>query len=738
MGPKIVSLACSRQRHSPSQRGPASGFAVWALLAILAPIPAIGTEVPTERETVRRHLLDVSVLPPGEDSWRSAPGIPKDAFRILIDGEPLSEERRAQMEFDEICPQGGAGADEHVHPSRAPTLIVLADLNYLDVGMRHATARALEDLADSMEGRDIRVKVFAYTRELIPLSDGFTDRPDEVRSAAKRLIATVSPGPPLREPETRAESSRPQGEETIADRQTTVTTSAGGRAIPAFELSPSGELRLNEESLFDPLERSPDSWLVAQPIDPRPSLAAIESALISHAAIPGRKAVVLFSSGRFDLPEELWLTYMMRPLHAAQAGFVLWTVNASGLRPGRGRSARSSLLGHLGGATGGGRIRGAGRLSVAFDRAIEQLSCYYLFSLPIEAPKDRSERHTVTVSLDTEEYPELWTYRVRSPTSFVLLDERSRAERRRLAALMEPKGYEFPNVRVHPTYPGGGAKKLIAPIEVSVRLSDLLFEEGAGSGEGTSARFAWEGVVTGASDVTVCRLGDGRVRQLGLERAPLSDPTARLVLRDRCALPGAGEYDVRAVVEDLNGDTIGGGRARFRVFEPGDDTARISSVRLGRNTGKDFLLDLRDNQATDVPRDRFRQAFVPLMEGEALDPSDQLMVRFVACRSSKPPHVVLYERSDDEPRALYQLLVAGRTQTVWDTTKCREYEAALEGGTLRPGRYGIALFAHDVDATTRDDVDRLLREGKAAAGAVFEVRRRIPTDPGFEAPSDPA
>jgi hypothetical protein len=723
-------------------------------LAIFAPIAVIGTEPDTapqeevtgdqegeirESETVRRHLLDVSVLPPGEDSWRSAPGIPKDAFRILIDGEPLPASRRSEMEFDEICGSRDGEDDAVSRLERPPTLVVLADLNYLDIGMRHSTARALDDLAETMERRKLRVKVLAYTREMHLLTGGFTHEPERVRQAAQRLLATVSAGPPRR---TREDPITGPGRDRLFDQVDPRVISpelTGDDEVPAFELLPSGTEAPETEPDTSSLRASPETRLAAQPVDPRPSLAAVESVLISHTAIPGRKALVLFSSGLFELPEEFWLSYLLQPLHAAQSGFVVWTVNASGLGTDRGLARESSLLGHLGGATGGGRIRSAGRLSVAFDRVIEQLSCYYLFSLPIDAPKRRSERHTVTVSLDTEKYPELWSYRVRSPTSFVLLDERSRAQRRRLAALMEPDGYSFPNVRVHPTYPDGGEARLVAPIEISVRLSDLLFEDASGERDEASARFAWEGVVTDASDSTVCRLGDGRVRRVGMDRSPLSAPAARLVLRARCALPGPGEYDARAVVEDLHGDTVGAGRARFRIFEPGVKTARVSGIRLGRNTGQDFLLDLADADAVEVPRDRFRQAFVPLARGESVDPEDQLMIRFVACRSPKPPHVVLYERrSGAPPRALYQLLVMGRTQTVWDAAKCREYEAALEGGTLRPGRYGIALFRHDVEATSREDVDRLLRAGEVAAAAEFRVRRRVTPKPGRDTPADPA
>jgi hypothetical protein len=695
------------------------------------PAPAL-----RERETVRRHLLDVSVLAPGEDTWRSAAGIPRDAFEVLVDGEPLPEPRRSMMEFDEIC-IAGDGSDPPRLPSLAPTLLVVADLNYLDVGMRHATARALEDLAEMMTRRHIRVKVLAYTRTTTPLTPGFTTDPDRVRQASSKLLETLSPGPPLGDPERGADrrSETPEG----GDVDPRLEPGAAGEGDPAFQLvlpgSSSGEIGTPEPSLPD----SPSARLMRQAVDPRPSLAALESVMISHAAIPGRKAVVLFSSGWFELPEELWLSYLMQPLHAAQSGFVLWTVNASGLGSGGGLPDRSALLGHLAGATGGGRVRGAGRLAVAFERAIEQLSCYYLFSVPVPTPSDRSERHTVTVSLDTERYPDLWTYKVRAPASFVLLDDRTRAERQRLAALMEPGGYGFPNVRINPSYPAGGDGAMAAPIEVSVRLSDLLFEEIEAGGEPV-ARFAWEGVVTDAADRSVCRLGDGRVRRVSMDRPPLSAPSARLVLRTFCELPGAGRYEVRAVVEDLNGDSVGAARAGFRVFEPSESTARISALRLGRNSGNDFLLDLDDAAEEEVPRDRLRRAFVPLEPDEALDAAEQLMVRFVACRSDKPPHVVLYERGSEggPPRAMYQLLVMGRAKATHDEVQCQEYEAVLPGSTLSPGRYGVALFPHDVDATTREDVDRLLSQGDAALTKGFGVRPR--RSPGYDlpAPGDPA
>lgn len=743
MGPKIVSLA----RRSPTARRTATLLAGLAVIvtgftaASLADPPV----VPPERETVRRHLLDVSVVDPGRTGWGSVPGIPREAFEILIDGNPLSPERARLMEFDEMCGPDEARSHSLGGTPRTNTLIVLADLNYLDVGMRHAVARAIEDLADMIEGSRARVKVLAYHRRIVPLTPGseFTSDPVEIRAAARRLVGTLSPGPPLGDDRGEEQDDSYVGPGDVRDpKVVTLRDATQSGNSPAFQLLLPGSAtpELDRERAI--LRTSPDARLLEQAVDPRPSLAALEAVLIGHGAIPGRKAVILFSSPRFELPDALWLKYMQGPLHAAQNGFVIWAVNARGLGPGRSTDSRSSLLGHLSAATGGGTVRGVGRLSIAFEKAIDQLSCYYLFSIPVDEPSGETERHTITVDLDTGRYPRYWSLRVRAPTSFLLLDDGTRAERRRLAALMEPEGYSFPGVRVDVSYPDRQGERLVAPIELSIRLGDLLFTkpEGEDGAVPTGARFGWEGLVTNASGDTVCQLGDGRARWVHVPQgSPVMFPSGWLVLQTDCALPGPGEYEVRAVVEDLEGDSVGAGRAEFTVFEPSKSTAALSALRLGRNSGQDFLLGTLDGPAADVPRDRAQRAFVPLARDEALAPGDQLMIRFVACHARQAPHVVLYARNESgAPRSQMQLLVTGRGELPANDTICQEYEASLPPGALEPGRYGMALFAPGVDAETRTDVDRLLEQREAEVMVEFTVAQPVRAPPPPPPAADPA
>ncbi len=642
-------------------------------------------------ETAEAHRvqIDVSVVDPRSSSTTSVPGLRKEDFLLRLDGRPIEGEAFSRVEFDEICPvaDGAAERGDGLVIDDTPTIVVLADLNYLTIAERHATSRAIRDLANLARKRPLRVKVLAYARRVAELTDRFTSDPAEIERAADQLVQTVTTGPgtglPVRAnendskritnpmPSDEAEDgSRPRDPETVR---------------PAFSFDVRRGTSIGEA---DPLQQIPLARPGSVPeleIDPRPSLTAIEAILLSHAAIKGRKALVLFTDSWFDLPEEHWLTYAVTPRRAAQGGFMIFGVDARGL--GGGAASHSSrLLSFLSTSTGGEFITSAGRLAIAFDRALAQLGCYYLFSVPVGRPSKGDGEHDIDVRLDTKKHPERWGFRVRTVSHVTVIDPQRLRVRRRLAGLMEPGAYRYPEVRLSASYPTGSPPTSV--IEVGTVLADLTFTAGR-EGNTVTARMAIEGVVTDDAGRTVCRIGDGQARTIRSEAQPARFPISLLFLASRCELPGPGSYDVRVVVEDLVAEAIGSARARLEYVLPVPGLATASALRVGRNSGRDFLLEGSAQSGRDVPRDSARRGFVPLAADEPAVPSDRLKLRFVGCGLGGDPLVELVPRaSGAQPFSAAVVSLGGQRGS---ELSCVEYEAIVPEATIVPGDYDFVV-----------------------------------------------
>ena len=748
MGPDLRILAHGR---SCGARFALSGSLFLSLIFGLASTEVFAATA-SEDVRVERFQVDVSVIDPRGDHYASVPGIPLDAFRVRINGSFLTPEQWAETDFDEICVSSDDRADSAFAPPAPATLIALIDLNFLNARMRYEAGKALYDLAEQIEGHAVRVKVLAYTDQLLPLTPDFTRDPDEIREAGDRLVKISGRGLPL----TGMKGVRPRMRQEKMDPRPLYGRAGGDDPTDPEEL-------VDAISFADPsnpystqydftlanrrVKLSSLGQLARRAIDPRPSLAAIEAVMLSHQAIRGRKSVVLFTSSWFDLPEEMWGQYLRGAYLASQTGFTLSSVDCRGLGRTSG-SHDSRLLSHLAGSTGGSTLHLAGRLGLAFERALSQLSCYYLFTLPVIAPGKENKITRVEISIDRRRYPEFFRYRVRHAEHFTVLSEKQRSERRRMAALMEPNAYGFPEVRLTAAYPDG-SRPLVTPVEVSVMLADLAFEAETDENgkQALVAEFSWEGLVSDGKDRTVCRLGDGQRRVVRSESLPSRHPPALLVLNQRCVLPGPGSYSVRVVVEDVRTQSLGASSTVVNILEPSQRSTRLSSVRLGRNSGRDFLYDISTASSLEVQRDKQRQAFIPLAEHEAIVISDQLKVRFVVCGEEKPPRTVLYRKilRKDHPAAstwkyqpLFQILPAPRGRQVSESQHCREYEAIVPENTLQEGTHGIAFFERRGDLSTRDLIEKALHEGDALETIEFKVapipdRTIVPPRPGDRA-----
>ncbi|RMF73538.1 MAG: hypothetical protein D6738_08465 [Acidobacteria bacterium] len=690
-----------------------------------------------EHQRVHRVQVSASVIDPSER--RPVRGLPRDAFRLRLDGAPLPPGIAERTEFDEVCPADGDAADAVAPP--VARIVVLADMRYLDLAMRHRTASAIREFADRLARAKVpvAVRVLAFGPRLADLTGGFTAQPEALRAAADRLEQELHPLAPPDGKDTLM-AQRPARPPVIRGEgvRTGTRPPAWSGSEVALEESREGaalEIRTIDEvleqgtSLLPSIGRSPIDRLARSDVDPLPSLAALEAVLASHAHLRGRKALVLFTGRRFDLPDALWLDYLEETRIAAQGGFALFTVDAGGFAAPPG-STESGILDYLALTTGGASLHGAGRLAIAFDRALDYLSCYYLFSIPLPVPeRGRQVRH-IDVSLDTRRYPETWRYRVRAAGTVTLVDAGERRRRRRLAAFLEPRNHRVPEVRIAASYPEG--RRRTTRIGIAVLLSDLTFVDAAEGG--VEAALVLEGMVVAEDGSPVCRLGSGRRHVIRAASPPSEHPPSLLVLRARCDLRSAGTFRVLAAVDDLLGDAVGSAAIALRVARDGRPRLRVSALRLGRNSGRDFVVDLGVADGSTVRRDRRRAAFVPLRAGDVLAPTDRLYVRFVMCGPPPPPWVIGYRRDGGERvDPAFQVLV-GPAGAATAQAACREYVGTVPENSLGPGSYGIALVDRRSGASNRDDLDALLEAGRTLARVEFTVGEppAAPPEPGRE------
>lgn len=642
------------------------------------------------------------------------------------------------VEFDAVCPSNGPEPPSEQLASTDAHLILFIDLNYLDARMRHDVADAIDQLAGRVMRGGIRAKVIIYTRRLEPLTHDFTADPSELRAAARDLRQIAEVGLRTyglgRTPSSALEPGKADARsmEERSNNPPTSLTKQGATNFPAFGIEP-----ITPESLHDRFLEQLDlsrsfADLANLRSDPRASLAAIESVLIAHSALRGRKALLLFSSAAFELDEELWLNYVRGPRQAAQGGFTIWSVDARGLAGRVSGTTDSRLLGYLANSTGGEMITLAGRLEMAFERALAQLSCYYLFSIPVKAPTARPQEHFVDVRLDTAKYPKFWRYRVRSVGNYTLHDPTTLRTMRRLAALMAPQDYRVPEVRLSASYPTG-VDPMVTSIEVATLLSDLSFER-LPTGQGLTARFGWEGLLLDSTGKTLCTFGDGVERVVRSEQMPLRYPPAMLVLRAACRLPGPGRYELRSVIEDMSTGDVGATTASLTVSRAGTGVAAISALRLGRNSGRDFLLATGDKRVVEVPRDDRRRSFVPVTADEVIDRQDRIIVRFVSCNpNAGTPHVVVFVPGE-MPKALFQVALERHAEQSGEGVICREFEGVIPENVLSAGEYSLALLQPNVDVKSRDDLEQALRAGDAISKIGFRVQGAVTAPPKSDRP----
>jgi VWFA-related protein len=477
------------------------------------------------------------------------------------------------------------------------------------------------------------------------------------------------------------------------------------------------------DQLVDLVPESPGRALVERDLwrQTRASLAAIEAVLRGHAGLRGRKALVVFTGEGFELPNPDDLERESKAVfQAAQESFSIWIVDAQGMYW---EGERSDLITMLANDTGGGTLRGAPDLSTVFPLVQEALACYYLFSIPVPMVEDEGRSLSVSVSLDTRTYPDLFPYNVQHGTRYRLAGPVEERELTRTAALLNPGDWQTLPIRAELAFPQEQDRRLsYLPVEVSIPLESLTFQPAPEGG--VEARFLADLAVDRNGFQTTCLLppkGEANLHRIVLPRALPSDHRGHLVIRDLCPYRGRGLYTLRAVITDTGHDAPGAAHALYQIDPRPGPTLSVTALRAGHNTGSEHLLtQLRSGQAK-VPRDVERTAFVPLLAGDAARPGDTMMFRYVLCGPSREEakdclRRLVYRKRGSRAEIMFRLSAAagGGEARYAPSPFCVEIEDALPPNTLQAGDYGFAVVSTAHGPSTRTALETALARGEGA------------------------
>ena len=643
-----------------------------------APSPGGGTDL-VERVEARLVQIDVSVIDPKGDSYRSVPGLNADQFEIRLDGRPLTLEDRAALRFDPICDAAGDGMPRPI--------LVVVDFNYVDARGRAKVADAIDGLAAEAAKRPEVYKVYALTRQVRELTAGFTRDPARLREAAAAIRAVAFRGD--------------EGPAVITgvlagDDLSVVMASGSGKGgggisgpLPAATALRAEVLEVNLAGAVPPSGVGLYS--------PQATLAALEGVLQAHTHLPGRKVVVLFSSPRFRFlgAESEKLERSLRPVFdVAQQGFAIWTVDAEGLSGGGGNS---EILSSLANDSGGRAVRNVTDLGVALVGAAEQLSCYYLLSLPI-VPGGPSQRHTLTVKLYTERFKELWGLRVMAPSQLAIEAREASLTRQRVAALLAPDDFARPPVSATLDFPSTIQGKDVLLSRFRVPLSELTWIL---AGEGAfDARVLVDAVVqrdNGAGLDPVCQVGGETLGPIVLRVPRLPPPGARagFTIEVPCTYRRDGLHVARGVVTDLEAGAAGAGRSTVVIRKGGRDTWTAMAARVEAASGLDLVW--RPGM-TAAKRESGRGAFRLVDEERPADGGDRVSLSYVLCGPERAAarrsvqHLLVATAADGsrstQPMPETALVLA---EPEGAGSFCTQARLTIPEFTLTEGRYTFAV-----------------------------------------------
>lgn len=697
-------------RKAPRLTG--SAALVAALLPLLASPVALGQDANApaieERVDVRIVQIPLSVVDPGADTRASVRGLTIDHLEVFVDGRALEGAARARMSLDEICGEtvpGPVPGEESAPAAEPRPVLVIIDFNYLDTRGRHTVARAIEELAERPASGE-SYKIYSFARQLRLLTPGFTNDAAELRRTAEAIRATtfsrraisVMAGLPGDARDAAADTGAAFGSDEAPEGPgqwfDDVRRSAlGGSALTRITADSAATIEAAITESF-----RPDFATGTLDYDPQATVAAMESVMRAHSALPGRKILALFSSESFRLTDETLLTRATQAIAdlARREGFAIWTADVEGLARQRG-SGTSELLSAFAGDSGGDSLRRTSELGRLFDGARQQLSCYYLLSLPVDADRERAVRRDISVKIDTARYPDLWKLRVYGPPVLALPTPKDRLRDDRIAALMSPEDFTTPPLTVTIEYPREAKGGTAVPARFRVPLDALAWSPAAEGG--VRARALFDGLVereTGRGVRFLCRLGSEETGPLELRMPREPKPADRFGLSIElwCAFEEEGPHTARGVVTDLESERIGAARGTVIVRRKPGETWRVDDVRLLAATGKDFVWR---PGLTAARRDAERLSWVDT-EGRDLASDDRIALAAVLCgpgtaKAPLPSYALLVRAADGSARV--RQVFGGDAPSIGTSTRetpfCAPAMLTIEPFSLEPGSYALAL-----------------------------------------------
>jgi hypothetical protein len=383
----------------------------------------------------------------------------------------------------------------------------------------------------------------------------------------------------------------------------------------------------------------------------------------------------------------------------ARQGFTIWTVDAAGV--GREQSGASELLSSLAADTGGSVVRRTGELAVAFRGAAQQLSCYYLVSLPVPAKSGQTVEHTLLVRLDTEKFKELWPLRVIAPTQITVPDAAAVLRGRRIAALLSPEDFSRPRVVATLGYPTNVSDKTVFTARLRTPLGSLSWTPSPGGG--VHARVLIDAVVerdAGRGAETVCEIGAEKTGAVELLLPAPPRPGARdgFTVELPCAYHRDGLYTVRGVVTDLEAETSGGARATAIIRRGGAPAWTVYAARVEAASGQDFIW--RPGGAA-AQRDRERRSPRLISSAAPADQGDRVLLRYVLCgperrdAAGNVSHILL-QRSEDGALRVTEVFPPAALVLPSSPAQgrfCAPATVPIPEFTLEPGHYVFVVLA---------------------------------------------
>jgi len=591
--------------------------------------------------------------------------------------------------------------------------MAMVDFNYLDAAGRHRVADAVETLAETPGEHGEVYKIYGLTQQMRMMTDGFTRDPEALRAVAENIRNTAWREAPAGEDVPVDPVARADAEDR---RASGVSPAPSGAAIGLSDLPGGGQEgnvsfarvggadALQLEALGAPSE----VFDYISQYNAIASVSSIEAVMRAHTFIPGRKIIVLFTTEAFRIPGDSRRQDHLQGIEElARQGFAIWTVEVAGLA--NRNSGRSELISALAQDTGGSTVRKTGRLERAFEGAREQISCYYLFSLPVSAQPGRDDKVLLTVKLNTDKYPNLWGMRVFAPDQITVPSRRKQLESERVSALLSPEDFNHPRVGVTLDYPVDMDGKQVLPIRLRVPLTELTWERTEAGGP-ARARLLVDAVAeraTARGRSAFCSIGSDTVGTLEMELpAPPTESTrAALSVELPCPLGERGLLTARGTITDLADDRVGGGRSTVFVGKRRPDTWEVVEPRVEAVSGRDFWWY---PGAESAVKDRGRRAWRALGEGDAAHaaPDDRIAVSFVLCgperdRATRDVRTSLIRLKPDGTGELFRAF-SESAYTFGDGNPgrsgafCSLVRVAVPEYTLMPGRYAFVVYRQGV------------------------------------------